>query len=165
MNVVYLSIGSNLGDRAHHLQQIAEELQKHNILIRSSSSMYVTSPWGVTSQQDDYYNQALCVETDLFPFELLNVLKKIEMELGRTRKGDYQPRTADIDIILFNDWVLRSEQLTIPHPQYHKRLFVLIPLSELDVSLQDPILHLSIQELILQCTDKLQVTKLTNNVL
>lgn len=165
MNVVYLSIGSNLGDRKHHLASIIQKLEENQIQVLSQSSIYLTAPWGVKTQQEDYFNQALKIQTELYPFELLNLLKKIEIELGRDQKGDYQPRTADIDIIAFNDWQIHSENLKIPHPEYKNRLFVLIPLQEITPDFIDPTQKISIQEMIDQCSCHQKVIKLSDNVL
>lgn len=165
MNVVYLSIGSNLGDRKQHLASIIQKLEENHIQVLNQSSIYLTAPWGVKTQQEDYFNQALKIQTELYPFELLNLLKKIEIELGRDQKGDYQPRTADIDIIAFNDWQIHSENLKIPHTEYKNRLFVLIPLQEITPDFIDPTQKISIQEMIDQCSSQQKVIKFSDNVL
>lgn len=151
MNVVYLSLGSNLGDKQAHLNQVIELLEKSQIKITERSAVYETAPWGVKDQQPTYLNQVLKISTDLYPFGLLKVLQKIENTLGRTQKGDFQPRTADIDIILFNDWVLHHEKLTIPHERFRERVFVLEPLGEIAPGIIDPVTGKSITELLLQC--------------
>ncbi len=151
MNVVYLSLGSNLGDKQAHLNQIIELLEKNQIRITERSAVYDTAPWCVEGEQPAYLNQVLKVSTDLYPFGLLKILQKIENTLGRTQKGDFQPRTADIDIILFNDWVLYHEKLTIPHALFRERLFVLEPLNEIAPEIIDPVTKKSISELFQQC--------------
>lgn len=165
MNVVFLSIGSNIGDRYQNLVSISEKLKDFHINILQKSSIYITAPWGVEGEQQDYYNQVIKISTHLYPFELLKTLQSIEKDLGRTQKGDYQPRTADIDIIFFNDWVIHSETLLIPHPSFRDRNFVLIPLNEIDQDLIDPKTNLSIQEILQLCTDSQKVLKLSDHVL
>lgn len=153
MNVAFLSSGSNLGDRLAHLQQIIHKLEERQIHILAQSSVYETAPWGVSEEQPSYFNQVLKISTSLYPFGLMNALKSIEAEMGRTQKGDYQPRTADIDIILFNDWQLHSSTLTLPHDKFRERLFVLEPLKELAPQETDPVTRMTIEELFNQCTD------------
>lgn len=148
-----------------HLLSIIQKLEENKIKVVKPSSVYNTAPWGVDTKQNDYYNQVLEVQTSLYPFGLLNLLKEIEIDLGRTQKGDYQPRTADIDILLFNDWIIQSENLKIPHPEYKNRLFVLIPLREIAPDTKDPITKFNIEEMIHQCSDINKVIKLSENVL
>jgi 2-amino-4-hydroxy-6-hydroxymethyldihydropteridine diphosphokinase len=130
---VWLSLGSNLGDRAAYLRFAVSRLQEQpKIKIKQISSLYLTEPWGVSGQeQEDYYNAVLGLETDLGPQQLLSITQAIENEAGRCRQGRWQPRQLDIDILLFGDLELASENLTIPHPYLGQRAFVLLPLLEI----------------------------------
>ena len=129
--VVYLSLGSNIGDRLRYLTQATQLLSEHlHICVTKISSVYETSAWGLVDQ-DDFYNIVLEVETSLLPKELLEVCQKIESDLERTRKIHWGPRTIDIDILLYEGVQLREKFLTIPHKYLLERPFVTIPLAEI----------------------------------
>lgn len=155
MNTVYLSLGSNIGDRKSHLNEIVDRLKNERITIFNLSPIYQTAPWGIDEHQEDYFNQVIQIETDYYPFELLKITQNIEKSMGRNQKGDFQPRVADIDIILFNDWQIFSDGLTIPHERFRERKFVLVPLESIAKDLIDPVTMLSIQELNSKCTDEI----------
>lgn len=155
MNTVYLSLGSNIGDRKSHLTEIIDRLKNEKITISNLSPIYQTSPWGVAEHQEDYFNQVVQIETDFYPFELLKITQNIEKLMGRCEKGDLQPRVADIDIILFNDWQIHSDGLTIPHKRYRERKFVLLPLESIARDFIDPVTQLSIHELNMKCIDEI----------
>ena len=138
LNTVYLSLGSNLGDRASYIQQAVEGLAKHSeINIAKVSSMYETEPVGYVDQPW-FYNAALKLTTTLTPEDLLIYTKKIETELGRERIEKWGPRTIDIDILLFNGIERTKENLIIPHPRMLERAFVLVPLREIENDLSLP---------------------------
>ena len=119
------------------------------------SPIYQTTPWGVAEQQEDYYNQVIQIKTNHYPFELLSITQNIEKLMGRNQKGDFRPRVADISIILFNDWQIHSELLTIPHKRFRERKFVLLPLEAIAKDIIDPVTQLTIQELNEKCKDEI----------
>ncbi len=157
MNRVFLSLGSNMGDRQAYLQQAREALARH-VKILAASSIYETEPWGYT-EQPGFLNQVLLGETDLRPGALLDFAKFLEAELGRTPTFRYGPREIDIDILFYNNLVMETPHLTIPHPTLHKRAFVLVPLAEIAPDLRHPVLGVTVAELAAQ-TDRRGVQRL-----
>lgn len=128
--IVYLSLGSNMGDRLANLQKGQALLANHpQIQIQAVSSYYQTSPVGGVVQ-DDFINQAMRVQTQLGAEELLDYIHEIEAELLRKRVIVWGPRTLDIDILFYGDQVSDDPDLTLPHPEIYNRLFVLVPLLE-----------------------------------
>ena len=128
---VFLGLGSNLGDRQKYLDTAIEELGKDmSVSVKKVSSFIETEPYGPV-EQPDFLNGVVEIETTLEPEELLLIIHDIEQEAGRERIIHWGPRTLDIDILLFDDMVINTETLTIPHPEMHKREFVLKPLSEI----------------------------------
>lgn len=146
MTPVYLSLGSNLGDRDANLEAIRAALPPE-VEIRQVSSIYVTEPWGFPDQPD-FLNQVLLVDTQLNPQDLLAYLKGIEKQIGREPGVRYGPRLADIDIIFFGDVLLEEEGLIIPHPRFRERAFVLVPLTEITPDLQIPGSNQTVKELL-----------------
>lgn len=139
MNTAFISIGTNMGDREEFLNRAVTSLRAaEGIESVERSSIYETAPVGVTDQAD-FLNIVVRVRTVLTPFELLAGCQRIESELGRVRTIRWGPRTADLDILLYNDDSIDSETLTIPHPRMQDRAFVLIPLTELAPECIDPI--------------------------
>ena len=147
MSIVYIGIGSNLGNREKNCRQAVELLENKGILIKKKSSLYETEPWGIRDQPL-FFNMAIEIETELKPEELLEVLQAVETEIGREKTFKWGPRIIDLDILLYDDIILREETLTIPHPLMHERDFVLRPLSEIAPDMKHPILQLSIGELL-----------------
>lgn len=130
-NTAYLSIGSNLGDKTANLQAAITALKNNpNISNLSVSSIYKTEPVGDVVQ-DDFYNQAIRLQTTDSPQELLELIHQIETDLKRTRDIHWGPRTIDLDILFFNDSTINESDLIIPHPEIANRRFVLIPLLEI----------------------------------
>ncbi len=152
MNTAFLSLGSNIGDRKSHLKEIIDRL-KSEVTVLNQSPIYQTSPWGVQEYQDDYFNQVIQIETNYYPFELLKITQNIEKLMGRSQKGDLQPRVADIDIIFFNDWQIHSKLLTIPHKRFRERKFVLVPLESIAKEWMDPVTQQTIHQLNTLCKD------------
>lgn len=131
MNVAYISIGSNIGDRLLHLTEAVQTLHSHkNIKALAVSSIYETAPVGYI-EQADFLNIVIHIETALSAYDLLIACQGVENELGRVREVRWGPRTVDLDILLYNDDHVVTEDLVIPHPRMHERAFVLIPLLEI----------------------------------
>ena len=132
MHIAYLALGTNLGDKNRNLEIALEKIAATIGTLSTLSSVYASEPWGYESE-NSFLNQVVKVETELSPHELLKAVQTIETQMGRTRKDSarYQDRIIDIDIILYDDLVYESEELTIPHPLYRERAFVWEPLKEI----------------------------------
>jgi 2-amino-4-hydroxy-6-hydroxymethyldihydropteridine diphosphokinase len=127
---VFVSLGSNLGDRAGYLRAAREALSAlPGTTVVAASSLYETAPQDLPDQ-DSFVNQVVCLETGLQPLDLLHECQRIEREHGRRREIRFGPRTLDIDILLFQDAESDDPELTLPHPRMVKRAFVLVPLAE-----------------------------------
>lgn len=149
MAIVYLSLGSNKGDRIGYVQQAASLLgAQENITIVRSSSFYETEPWNM-STQTWFVNAVIEIKTKLTPQELLEVCQRIEKQLGREKKEtqDYLDRTIDIDILFYNKDIIQEENLTIPHKFVHLRAFTLVPMMELNSEFVHPVIHKNIVEM------------------
>jgi 2-amino-4-hydroxy-6-hydroxymethyldihydropteridine diphosphokinase len=155
MSIVYIGIGSNLGNREANCRQAVELLEKKGILIKKKSSLYETEPWGI-KDQPLFLNMAIEIETELIPGELLKVLQDIETEIGREKTLKWGPRIIDLDILFFDDIILNEDNLKIPHPFMHERDFVLKPLQEIAPDMKHPVLQLSISELLYDLEKKSQ---------
>ena len=147
MKTVYLSLGSNLDDREGNLRRALEKLASAEVRVVRVSSIYETEPQDVR-QQPWFLNLVAEVETTLFPMQLLNRIRKIEKELGRKRIVAKGPRTIDIDIVLFGNFVIDTPQLGVPHPRMQDRRFVLEPLAELAPDLRHPVTRRSVREML-----------------
>jgi 2-amino-4-hydroxy-6-hydroxymethyldihydropteridine diphosphokinase len=145
--LVYLSLGSNLGDREKYLREAISRLRDLGV-IRQISAFYETQPVEVQTEQPWFLNCALAMETDLVPLEFLRGMLAVEQSMGRIRTKPKGPRTIDIDIVFFGDDVLNTPELTIPHPAMHQRRFVLEPLAEIAPALMHPVLKRTVQELL-----------------
>lgn len=161
MSKVYLSLGSNLGDKQRNLRFAISEIEQRCGKIELCSSFYSTPPWGFNSD-NEFVNLALSITTVLDPLDLLNVLKHIEQDAGRQQKTkkDYEDRPLDIDILFYDNSIIESEQLSIPHPRLHLRLFVLVPMNEIAPQLMHPILHKTIETLLMECDDSTLIRKI-----
>ena len=148
-HLVYLALGSNVGNRAANLKAAIAALPPQ-MEVKARSRVYETPPWGYANQEK-FLNQVLQVQTYLKPEQLLKHLKRLEVALGREASFQNGPRLIDIDILFFDDLVFESPIVTIPHPRLHERGFVLMPLMDLAPDLVHPLKKQSIRELIAFC--------------
>ncbi|MGL5980003.1 MAG: 2-amino-4-hydroxy-6-hydroxymethyldihydropteridine diphosphokinase [Phocaeicola sp.] len=150
MATVYLGLGTNLGEKESYLNNAVLEIESRIGKITSLSDFYVTEAWGYQSE-NSYLNAACSVESDLTPLELLQRTQLIEKEMGRVSKtvnGEYNDRVIDIDILLYDNWVIKNPKLTIPHPLMSERLFVLEPLVQIAPDLIHPVFKQPLSELL-----------------
>ena len=153
MSKVYLSIGSNKGNRSVLINKAIDEIEKKIGIIISRSSIYQSKSWGFDS--NDFYNLCLLIDTDIMPKSLLINLKKIEKSMGREDvDGSYSDRLIDIDILFYDNITTDSEDLKIPHPKIEIRKFVLVPMLEIADDYVHPILNKTIKELYNDCSDQ-----------
>ncbi|HOZ91171.1 MAG TPA: 2-amino-4-hydroxy-6-hydroxymethyldihydropteridine diphosphokinase [Bacteroidia bacterium] len=160
MAVAYLLLGGNQGETQNTFIRTIELIKLRIGAIKTQSSIYKTAAWGNTNQPD-FLNQVIEVNTLLHPNHLLNQILSIELELGRKRDILWGQRIIDIDILFYDALIYDSIELTIPHKYLHTRMFALIPLHEIAPQLVHPILQKNIKALIEACDDKLAVTKIS----
>jgi 2-amino-4-hydroxy-6-hydroxymethyldihydropteridine diphosphokinase len=149
VKTIYLSLGSNIGDRAANLHAAIERLAAPRLSILRVSPIYETEPVDYTDQRW-FLNLVVEAETTLFPMQLLARTGKIERDLGRVRTVPKGPRTIDIDILLYGNAVVHSAMLEIPHPRMAQRRFVLAPLADLAPDLRHPVTHLAVRQMLAQ---------------
>jgi 2-amino-4-hydroxy-6-hydroxymethyldihydropteridine diphosphokinase len=159
MHIAYLLTGGNSGNRLQYLSNAKKRVGEECGELLVASSIYETAAWGVTNQPS-FYNQALKIKTTLSPEGLLDRILSIEKSLGRVRLLRYGPRTIDIDILFFDDLIIEQKSLTIPHPELHNRRFALQCLVEIEPAFIHPVFNKSVQQLLLECTDTLEVRRL-----
>lgn len=148
MSTAYISIGSNLGDRLEYTREAIRKIkQSKEIEIRKTSSVYETQP-AEYKNQPWFLNMILEIKTTLDPLSLLELLSGIENLMGRKRNQRYGPRNIDLDLLLYDDLVLNSDKLTLPHPRMDQRRFVLVPLAEIAPKLVHPLLKKTIRRLL-----------------
>jgi 2-amino-4-hydroxy-6-hydroxymethyldihydropteridine diphosphokinase len=160
MNKAYLLIGGNRGHREGFLAAAREKIKNNCGTLVQTSSLYETAAWGL-EEQDAFLNQALEIETALPAEELLESVLSIEEQLGRVRETKYGPRIIDIDILLYNNEVVEKEGLSVPHPQLPNRRFALAPLAEIAPDHVHPVLQKTVQQLLEECSDRLDVHKIS----
>jgi 2-amino-4-hydroxy-6-hydroxymethyldihydropteridine diphosphokinase len=158
-HTVYLSLGSNLGDRDANLARALARLSEEGLRVVHKSSLYLTEPVEFTSQ-GWFLNLAVEAETSLMPRQLLHLIQRIERELGRRRMVRSGPRPLDLDILLYGTSIVRTADLEIPHPRMAQRRFVLVPMAELAPTLRHPVLQLTMLELLASTLDRSQVRPL-----
>ena len=173
MKTIYLSLGSNLGDRADNIARAIDALGLHGVRVTKQSALYETEPVNVRGG-GWFLNGAVEAETELMPVQLMHVLLAVERSLGRARRSGAEgaeqrtkaeearrdikePRTIDIDILLFGSSVVDAPGLAIPHPRMAERRFVLAPLAEIAPDVRHPVLQQTITELLASTTDRSQV--------
>lgn len=136
---VHILMGSNMGDRESYLAAALERLRElEGLEVIASSGVYVSEAQDMEGENPSFLNQVVKADYDFTPGELLHTLEGLEIELGRTGKGQREPRTIDLDILLFGDAVIKTERLTVPHRELLNRPFVLVPLVQIDPELVHP---------------------------
>ncbi len=155
-NGIFLLLGSNEGYPLRNLREAAARIEKAAGKIVTGSSVFKTAAWGF-SQQPDFYNQVLEIESDCAPEQLLEKLLAIEAGMGRIRSQKWGPRIIDIDILFYGQQVIHTPVLQIPHPGIPERRFTLVPLAEIAPDLLHPLLNKSMTALLEECTDSLPV--------
>ena len=151
MAEVYIAIGSNLGNRLEYLRNAVNSLNKVGKVL-AIAKLYQSGAYGY-SRQPSFYNSAVLLETKLAPVELLNALKNIEKKGGRKKRVRWGPREIDLDIIFYDQKMLQTKQLTLPHPDFHNRRFVLQPLADIAPDFVSPTHRKSVLELLNNCQD------------
>ena len=153
MTTIYIGIGSNLGSREENCGKAVKLLSERGIRVVRTSSMIETEPWGV-KEQPRFINMAVEAETSLGPVELLAALKNIEDELGRVPDTRWGPRLIDLDILLYDDLVMKTPELEIPHPGMKDRVFVLKPLAEIAPDIVHPVFRKSMKKLLEEISEE-----------
>ena len=156
-NRLFIITGGNIGDRKKNLETASVLIEKRVGKIINQSKIYETEAWGITDQPA-FYNQVLVIESKFSARDVLNVILKIEAEMGRKRTVKNAARIIDIDILFFNDDVLNEQNLIIPHPEIANRRFVLLPLKEIAPQMIHPVLKKTIKDLLSETKDQLKVT-------
>lgn len=158
MNKVYLLLGSNQQGPQKQLMLAQKSIIKKTGRMQRRSAIYQTAAWGNT-EQPDFLNQVIIVQTKLTAVQTMQTILQIEKEMGRMRTVKNAPRIIDIDILFFNKEIINTAELTVPHPQLQNRRFVLVPLNELSPNFKHPVLKKNIHQLFIHCHDKLNVKK------
>ncbi len=161
MNTIYILLGANLGDPLKQMRSAYHLLNKKLGKVIVSSSNYESAAWGI-EDQPIYYNQVLCIETQYTAIESLSICQEIEHELGRVRKEKWGARIIDIDILYYNNAIISTANLTVPHPYIHLRNFTLLPLIEIAPDYIHPNFNKTNKQLSIDSVDKLFVKKINS---
>lgn len=156
MHSTYLLLGSNIGDRQKNLTAAFQALENLTGRIIKASQVYETAAWG-KEDQAAFLNQVVLIQTPLTPAALLQETQEIETKLGRIREEKWGARLIDLDLLFYDDLILQTDNLTLPHPQLHLRRFTLMPLAEIAPELRHPVLHKTVADLLENCPDMLEV--------
>ncbi len=152
--IVYILSGSNLGDREKNLDTACDKLESlPGLEIIATSALYVSKAQDMVGEHPDFLNQVIMAEFQFRPNELLNGLEKIETDLGRTEKGKLQPRFIDLDILLFGDEIINTEELTVPHKELLNRPFAMIPLLQISPHVVHPVKKKAIAEFVTEADE------------
>jgi len=159
MNEVFILLGGNLEDKSKIFEETRKLIGERIGLLTKQSSVYVTEPWGFDSEL--FWNQALIVKTTLNPREILLQTQLIEKLMGRVKNSDlYEARVIDIDLLFYNDLVLNTPDLILPHPKMGDRKFVLIPVNEIAPNKCHPVSGMKVKEMLRLCSDQLNVERI-----
>lgn len=150
---IYIGLGSNIGDRQSHLAYARAQISERIGPIVQASSIYRTAPWGKTDQAD-FLNQVVAINTDLGPFRVLHHILEIEQARGRLREEKWGSRTLDLDLLFYSNYRIHTRELVIPHPELAQRNFVLVPLSEIAPNFIHPVLHIPLSDLLAESKDQ-----------
>ena len=156
MSVVYFSLGTNLGEKYALMKQAILHIEKRIGHVDAQSAFYETEPWGFQSE-NKFLNSAVKVTTSLAPLQILDETQQIEREMGRMHKsvgGQYSDRLIDIDMLMYDDLVMQTDVLTLPHPLMHERLFVMEPLAEIAPMTIHPVFGETIENLLFKLKQK-----------
>ncbi|MFT3911240.1 MAG: 2-amino-4-hydroxy-6-hydroxymethyldihydropteridine diphosphokinase [Ferruginibacter sp.] len=159
MNKTYLLLGSNMGNSKQQLANACKHIKQSIGKIVRQSALYKTAAWGNTDQPD-FINQVIVVETSLTAADCMNTILRIEKDMGRIRTVKNAPRVIDIDILFFNKDIINTKLLQLPHPFIQERRFVLVPLNELSPRFIHPVFNKTVSLLLKECPDKLDVKKI-----
>jgi 2-amino-4-hydroxy-6-hydroxymethyldihydropteridine diphosphokinase len=146
MSIVYIGIGSNIGDRHGNCLKAVALIEAEGLTVLKRSALHETEPWGV-KDQPRFVNMVIEAETGMPPRQLLSLIKETERRMGRTPTARWSPRIIDLDILLYDDIIISEPELEIPHPLMHERDFVLDPLCEIAAQKIHPLLHRTVAEL------------------
>jgi len=157
INKIYISLGSNIEPRLDYLKQACTAISNELGEILQFSKIYETPAWGFES--DPFLNACICIQTSVNTKQTLQRLQEIEKNLGRKlkKRGKYEARPIDLDIIYSSEGIFKLQNLIVPHPLMHKRKFVLVPLLDIAKGLQHPLLHKKTQELLSECIDHSEI--------
>jgi 2-amino-4-hydroxy-6-hydroxymethyldihydropteridine diphosphokinase len=148
MAKAYIGLGTNMGDRQRNLERAVELLPSEGVIVESVSGIYETEPWGFESETS-FLNMAASLETEMPPEDLMKYLLSLEAIMGRIREGKgYQARLIDIDLLFYDNLVIETPHLRLPHPLLHRRYFVLKPLNDIAPGLLHPVLGLTVAEML-----------------
>jgi 2-amino-4-hydroxy-6-hydroxymethyldihydropteridine diphosphokinase len=160
MHRIFLSLGSNLGDRRENLRKACTMLQRQTGRVFTASSLYETEPWGFV-HENYFYNQVLGINSRHDVLVLLASIREIEKSLGRSEKTErYAARIIDIDILFYDSMIMNTKDLQLPHPLIQQRRFVLVPLVEIAPLYIHPVLKMPLREVLEECSDRKSVVRL-----